>query len=111
MADYLTSGAVSNALNTPSISAEEAPRLKPWVDLAGKLGTMMGQLLHSPVTSVEMTYKGGITDLNNKPMTAAALAGLLKNAMPEANMVSAPVLAKERGIDLTESCVEEAETS
>ena len=109
MADYLTSGAVSNALNTPSISAEEAPRLKPWVDLAGKLGTMMGQLLHSPVTSVEMTYKGGITDLNNKPMTAAALAGLLKNAMPEANMVSAPVLAKERGIDLTESCVEEAE--
>jgi len=109
MADYLTSGAVSNALNTPSISAEEAPRLKPWVDLAGKLGTMMGQLLHSPVTSVEMTYKGGITDLNNKPMTAAALAGLLKNAMPEANMVSAPVLAKERGIGLTESCVEEAE--
>jgi len=109
MADYLLTGAVSNALNTPSISAEEAPRLKPWVDLADKLGTLMGQLLHSPVKSVELTFKGGITQLNTKPMTAASLAGLLKNAMPEANMVSAPVLAKERGIDLTESYVAEAE--
>ena len=109
MADYLLTGAVSNALNTPSISAEEAPRLKPWVDLADKIGTLMGQLLHSPVKAVEITYKGGITELNNKPMTAAALAGLLKNAMPEANMVSAPVLAKERGIELTESYVDEAE--
>ena len=109
MADYLLTGAVSNALNTPSISAEEAPRLKPWVDLADKLGTLMGQLLHSPARSVEITYKGGITALNNKPMTAAALAGLLKSAMPEANMVSAPVLAKERGIALTESYVDEAE--
>ena len=109
MADYLLTGAVTNALNTPSISAEEAPRLKPWVDLADKLGTMMGQLLHSPVKTVELKFKGTITELNTKPMTAAALAGLLKNAMPEANMVSAPVLAKERGIELTESYVDEAE--
>jgi len=109
MSDYLLTGAVTNALNTPSISAEEAPRLKPWVDLADKLGTMMGQLLHTPMKAVEMTYKGAITELNTKPMTAAALAGLLKNAMPETNMVSAPVLAKERGIELTESYVDEAE--
>ena len=109
MADYLLTGAVSNALNTPSISAEEAPRLKPWVELADKMGTMMGQLLHSPAKAIEITYKGSITELNNKPMTAAALAGLLKTAMPEANMVSAPVLAKERGINITESYVDEAE--
>jgi len=109
MADYLLTGAVSNALNTPSISAEEAPRLKPWVDLSDKLGTMMGQLLRSPVEAVELTFKGGITDLNTKPMTAAALAGLLKSAMPEANAVSAPVLAKQRGIEVKESFVGEAE--
>jgi len=109
MSDYLLTGAVSNSLNTPSISAEEAPRLKPWVDLADNLGTLMGQLLHSAIETVELTFKGAITELNTKPMTAAALAGLLKNAMPEANMVSAPVLAKERGIDLTESYIDEAE--
>ncbi len=109
MADYLLTGAISNAINTPSISAEEAPRLKPWVDLADKLGTMMGQLLHEPAKSIEIVYKGGITSLNTNPMSAAALAGLLKAAMPEVNMVSAPVLAKERGIELTESYIDEAE--
>ena len=109
MADYLLTGAVTNALNTPSISAEEAPRLKPFVDLADKLGTMMGQLLHDPVKTIEITYKGAVSELNSTPMSAAALAGLLKAAMPEVNMVSAPVLAKERGIDLKESFVAEAE--
>jgi D-3-phosphoglycerate dehydrogenase len=109
MADYLLTGAVSNALNTPSISAEEAPRLKPFVDLADKLGRLMGQLLHEPAKSIELTFKGGVTALNTKPMTAAALAGMLKVAMPDANMVNAPVLAKERGIAVTESFVDEAE--
>lgn len=109
MADYLLTGAVSNALNTPSISAEEAPRLKPWVDLASKLGTLMGQLLHEPVSNIELTYKGEITELNTNPMSAAALAGMLKTTMPEVNMVSAPVLAKERGIEIKESYIEEAE--
>jgi len=109
MADYLLTGAVSNALNTPSISAEEAPRLRPFVDLADKLGTMMGQLLRSPVKGIEITYKGAVTKLNTNPMSAAALSGLLKVAMPEVNMVSAPVLAKERGIEVTESYVDEAE--
>ena len=109
MADYLLTGAVTNALNTPSISAEEAPRLKPFVDLADKLGRMMGQLLRDSVKTIEITYKGAVSELNTTPMSAAALAGLLKAAMPEVNMVSAPVLAKERGIDLKESYVAEAE--
>lgn len=109
IADYLLTGAISNAINTPSITAEEAPRLKPWVNLADKLGTMMGQLLHEPAKSIEITYKGGITQLNTNPLSAAALAGMLKAAMPEVNMVSAPVLAKERGIALTESYIDEAE--
>jgi len=109
MSDYLLTGAVSNALNTPSISAEEAPRLRPFVDLAGKLGTLMGQLLRSPVKGIEITYKGEVTNLNTNPMSAAALSGLLKAVMPEVNMVSAPVLAKERGIEVTESYIDEAE--
>jgi len=109
MADYLLTGAVTNALNTPSISAEEAPRLKPWVDLADKMGVVIGQLVDEAIKSVEITYKGGITELNTKPMSAAALAGLLKKAMPEVNMVNAPVFAQERGVALTESYIERAE--
>jgi len=94
---------------TDYILTEEAPRLKPFVDLADKLGTMTGQLLHAPIKSVEFTYKGAVTELNTNPMTAAALAGLIKAAMPEVNMVSAPGLAKERGIEVKESYVDEAE--
>ncbi len=109
MSDYLLTGAISNAINTPSITAEEAPRLKPWVDLADKLGTMMGQLLHDPAKEIEITYKGAITELNTNPMSAAALAGLLKTSMPDVNMVSAPNLAKDRGIALKESYIDEAE--
>ena len=109
MADYLLTGAVSNALNTPSISAEEAPRLRPFVDLAEKLGAMMGQLLSSPIKSAEFTYKGAVTQLNVKPMTAAALSGIMRQAMPDVNSVSAPGIAAERGIEIKESFVDTAE--
>lgn len=109
MADYLLTGAVTNALNMPSISAEEAPRLRPFVDLAEKMGAMMGQLLDSPIESAEFTYKGEVTNLNTTPMTAASLAGLLKSVMPDVNMVSAPGLAKESGIEVKDSFIDEAE--
>ncbi|MGJ8561975.1 MAG: phosphoglycerate dehydrogenase [Alphaproteobacteria bacterium] len=109
MADFLLTGAVTNALNMPSISAEEAPRLRPFVDLAEKMGAMMGQLLDTTIKSVEFTYKGEVTKLNTTPMTAAALAGLMKSVMPDVNMVSAPGLAKESGIEVKDSYVTEAE--
>ncbi len=109
MSDYLLSGAVTNALNMPSISAEEAPRLKPFVELAEKLGVMMGQLLSDPVKSVDICYKGAVTELNTNPVSTAALAGILRSIMPEVNMVSAPTLAKDHGIAMTESYADEAE--
>ncbi|MBL4854749.1 MAG: phosphoglycerate dehydrogenase [Robiginitomaculum sp.] len=109
MADFLLSGAVTNALNMPSISAEEAPRLKPFVDLAEKLGALTGQLLEEPIKAVEFCYMGDVADLNTKPMTAAALAGLLSPMMSEVNMVSAPAIAADRGIDVKESTCDDAE--
>lgn len=109
MADFLLTGAVTNALNMPSISAEEAPRVKPFVDLAEKIGNLMGQLLRSPIKSAEFTYKGEVTRLNTTPMTAAALAGLMKSIMPGVNMVSAPGIAAERGIEIKDSYIDEAE--
>lgn len=108
MADYLLTGAVTNALNMPSISAEEAPRLKPFVDLAEKLGSLTGQLLEAPIKSVEFCYLGDVAALNTKPMTAAALSGLLKPMIGDVNMVSAPSIAADRGIEIKESTQDDA---
>ena len=103
MSDYLLTGAVSNALNMPSITAEEAPRLKPFAALAEKLGMFAGQIVDEGLEEVAIEYEGDVTRLNMKPLTAAALAGLLRPLLQDVNMVSAPALLKERGAPLTES--------
>ena len=103
MADYLLTGAVTNALNSPSVSADEAPKLKPFIQLAEKLGTFAGQMIDGGLTSIEITFVGEVAKLNVKPLTAAALAGVLRPALAEVNMVSAPGIAQARGIRVTES--------
>jgi len=103
MADYLLTGAVSNALNSPSVSADEAPKLKPFIALAEKLGAFAGQMVDSGLKSIEIAYVGEVSKLNVKPLTAAALAGVLRPMLAEINMVSAPSVAKERGITVLES--------
>ncbi len=103
MADYLVNGAVTNALNMPSISAEEAPRLKPFVELAEKLGVFAGQIADDGIEAVEIEYEGDVAAFNTKPLTAAALAGLMRPLIPDVNMVSAPAVLKEKGAPLTES--------
>ena len=103
MSDYLLTGAVTNALNMPSITAEEAPRLKPFAALAEKLGAFAGQIVDEGLDEVEIEYEGEVTKLNMKPLTAAALAGVLRPLLQDVNVVSAPALLKERGAALTES--------
>jgi D-3-phosphoglycerate dehydrogenase len=103
MADYLMTGAVSNALNMPSITADEAPRLMPYISLAEKLGSFAGQLTESPIDSVAIEYAGGAGEMNLKALSSALLAGLLKPMLGAVNMVSAPVVARERGIRLDET--------
>ncbi len=102
MADYLLTGAVTNALNMPSVSAEEAPRLKPYMKLAEQLGSFAGQLTETGITSVTIEYDGQATELNTKPLTAVALQGLLSPMLEAVNMVSAPIIAKERDIGVSE---------
>jgi D-3-phosphoglycerate dehydrogenase len=97
---YLMTGEITNALNFPSISAEEAPRLTPWVKLAETLGSFAGQLTDEAITGIRIEYEGAVSGLNTKPMTAAALNGVLKPQMHEVNMVSAPQIAKDRGINV-----------
>ena len=99
MSDYLLRGAISNAVNFPSITAEEAPRLKPFIKLAEQLGSFAGQLTETQIKGIKIEYSGAVAALNVKPLTAAAVASVLKWHMGEGiNMVSAVSLAEERGV-------------
>lgn len=102
MSDYLVNGAVSNAINMPSITAEEAPRLKPFVKLAEVLGAFVGQSTEEDIQEVEILFDGATTTMNTQALMSAALAGLIRPQLADVNMVSAPVLVKERGIILSE---------
>ena len=102
MSDFLIRGGVTNALNMPSLSAEEAPRLRPYMELAEKLGSLVGQVEGRRLTGVAIEVEGAAAQLNPKPITGAVLAGLMKVHSDTVNMVNAPFLARERGLDLRE---------
>ena len=103
MSDYLIRGAISNAVNFPSISAEEAPRLKPFVALAEKLGSFAGQLTETGIKQVQVSYEGIVAQMNTRALTSAAIAGLLRPMLQDVNVVSAPTVAKDRGIIVEET--------
>ena len=102
MADFLLTGAVTNALNMPSVSAEEAPKLRPYMTLAEQLGSFAGQLTSTGLRAVQVEYEGQVARLNTKPITAVVLEGLLKPLLDSVNMVNAPIIARERDIDVSE---------
>lgn len=102
IADYLLTGAVTNALNMPSLSAEDAPRLEPYMKLAEQLGGFAGQLTRTGLKGVTLEFDGDVARVNTRPLTQAALAGLLKPMLATVNMVNAPIVARERNIDVSE---------
>ncbi len=102
MSDYLLTGAVTNALNMPSVTGEEAPKLRPYMALAELLGSFAGQLTETGLKGVTVEFEGHVATLNTRPIMAAALTGLLRPLLEFVNMVSAPVIAKERDIRCTE---------
>lgn len=102
MADYLLDGAVTNALNMASVSAEDAPRLRPYMKLAAQLGGFAGQLTETGIKKVVIEYEGDAAQLNVRPLTAAVLEALLRPLMDSVNMVNAPSVAKERNIEVSE---------
>jgi len=102
MSDYLMSGAVTNAINMPSLSAEDAKRLGPYMKLVEQMGSFAGQLTQSGLESVVIEYEGAVAELNCRPLTQAALTGLLRPMLASVNMVNAPVLARQRDIEFSE---------
>jgi D-3-phosphoglycerate dehydrogenase len=103
MSDYLLRGAISNAVNFPSITAEEAPKLRPFIALAEKLGSFVGQLTETGIKILRISYEGHVAKMNTKALTSAALAGMLRPMLQEVNFVSAPIVTKERGIAVEET--------
>ncbi len=103
MSDFLTTGAVTNALNMPSVSAEEAPRLRPYLTLGDLMGSFAGQITESGIQEVAIEYGGDAAEVNTQPITAAILTGLLKPLLESVNMVSAPAIAQERDIAVSET--------
>ena len=102
MSDFLLLGGITNAINVPSLSAEEAPRLKPYMALAEELGGLVGQLAHGNIAGLSIETEGAAAELNMKPMVGAVLAGFMRVHSDTVNMVNAPYLAKERGLDVRE---------
>jgi len=103
MSDYLLRGAIANAVNFPSITAEEAPRLRPFITLAEKLGSFAGQLTETGLSKVQIACDGEVAKMNTRAITCAAIAGLLRPMLEDVNVVSAPIVAKERGIAVEET--------
>jgi len=103
IADFLLTGAVSNAVNMPSLTAEEAARLKPYMTLAEQIGSFAGQLTETGIRAVAIDYEGAIAELNTKPLTAIALTGLLAPQLTTVNMVNAPLICRQRDIRVSET--------
>ncbi len=101
MSDYLLTGAVTNALNMPSVTAEEAKVMGPWVKLADHLGAFVGQMTDEPIEAIDVIYNGSVADMNLDALNCSAIAGVMKATNPDVNMVSAPVIARERGVEIS----------
>jgi D-3-phosphoglycerate dehydrogenase len=103
MADFLLTGAVSNAVNVPSLGAEEAARLRPYMILAEQLGSFAGQLTETGIRAVEVEFEGAVADLDIRPLTAIALSGLLAPQLATVNIVNAPLICRQRDIRVSET--------
>ncbi|HNQ91591.1 MAG TPA: phosphoglycerate dehydrogenase [Alphaproteobacteria bacterium] len=102
MSDFLLKGAVVNAVNMPSISAEDAPKLKPYMGLSTQVGRLAGQIVESGIKAIEISYTGSVTQVNTKPLTATLLAAVLADMSEHVNLVNAPEIAKSKKISVTD---------
>jgi D-3-phosphoglycerate dehydrogenase len=102
LADYLMEGSVVNALNMPSVSAEEMPKLRPYMGIARQIGSFAGQITETAIREVSIEYLGQAARVNSQPLTALVLEGLLSPLLASVNMVNATTVARERGIEVRE---------
>ncbi|SDX90023.1 phosphoglycerate dehydrogenase [Citreimonas salinaria] len=101
MSNYLLTGAVENALNMPSVTAEEAKIMGPWIKLTDHLGRFIGQMTDEPITAINILYDGSAAEMNLDALNCSLIAGIMKQMNPDVNMVSAPLIARERGVKVS----------
>ena len=106
MSDYLLEGAVVNAVNMASVSAEEAPKLRPYIALARQLGSFAGQLTETAISEAHIEFEGHVATLNTRPLVSVLLEGLLSPLLDNVNMVNAAAIAKQRNIDVKDTRAE-----
>ena len=107
---YLKKDTIINAVNVPSVTGELLTKLKPYLFLAEKMGLMQSQLVKGPFKEIAIEYAGNFFDLNLKPVTLAALRGILTPLVSyEVNSVNAASLAKTMGIKVSETTSQETE--
>jgi len=111
--DFLKTGLIRNAVNAPSVAPDMLPKVRPYIDIAEKMGRFMGQIVGQVISDrlkkVSMRYTGTASAIDTKPVTISAIKGLLASIADEVNYVNAPILLKERGIDLVESTTSKEE--
>jgi D-3-phosphoglycerate dehydrogenase len=107
--DYLVYGTIRNAVNFPSVSADVLPVLQPYINLAERLGSFISQNFDGSMEEIIIEYKGTVTELSLEPMTIAVLKGILTPILEETvNFINAPLIAKERGIEVKEITTDDA---
>ncbi len=103
VANYLSTGAITGAVNVPAVSPEALENVRPYLTLGEKLGGFQAQFFNQPVREVQINYRGEVADLDVRPITQAVLTGLLKGVSARVNQVNAALIAEERGLQVTES--------
>jgi D-3-phosphoglycerate dehydrogenase len=108
--DYLILGEARNAVNMPVVSPDILPFLRPYLRLGEKLGSFLAQICNYAIEEVLIEYHGEVIEFGTKPITISVLKGLLTPFVGETvNFVNAEVMAKERGMRITESTSAKAE--
>ena len=108
ISDYLNNDVIVNSINVSPISLEEAPKLKPYLDLSLKLGKFGGQIIESTIKKINITFKGEISSLNTKPIVSTIISGLFANKMESINLINAESVAKQKNIEIITSYQEKA---
>ncbi|MFQ5674153.1 MAG: phosphoglycerate dehydrogenase [Nitrospinales bacterium] len=101
--DYLKHEEVRNAVNMPSIDGELLAKIRPYLALGENMGKLISQLINGAINSVRIQYNGDVANLNVTPISITILKGLFSQTIDGVNMVNAPYIAKERGIEVQES--------
>ena len=109
MSNYLINGSVTNALNLPAVSSEDAPKLKPYMKLAEQIGRLAGQITDTSIKNIRIEYIGQVARLDTNPITSVLISGILSPSMEAVNIVNAPVIAKNRNMHITTSKREKIE--